>query len=70
MELTTPQLQVLKTDILAQTGACRLRDARGNDGQMAAWYNVDSTFIVYKHKRVHAADRRSHELHRQRRADC
>ena len=47
MELTTPQLQVLKTDILAQPTLVDFVNT-GNVGQIAAWYNVDSTFIVYK----------------------
>jgi hypothetical protein len=49
MQLTTAQLQTLKTDINANTDPefVAYRNA-GNAGQMAAWYNVDSTFIVYK----------------------
>jgi hypothetical protein len=49
MELTPAQLQVLKTDISAnpdpEFAAYR---AEGNAGAMADWYNVDSTFIVFK----------------------
>jgi hypothetical protein len=49
MELTTPQLQVLKTNIAAVTDPVFVgyRNA-GNYGQMATWYNEDSTFVVYK----------------------
>ena len=49
MQLTAPQLQTLKTDILANTDPAFVaaRNAQ-NNGQMAAWYNVNSTFIVFK----------------------
>ena len=49
MELTPAQLQVLKTSInsIADPTFVQWRNA-GNYGQMADWYNVDSTFIVYK----------------------
>jgi hypothetical protein len=49
MDLTQPQLQVLKTNIAAETDPVFVaaRNAQ-NNGQMANWYNVDSTFIVYK----------------------
>jgi len=49
MDLTSAQLQVLKTDINANTDPVFVayRNA-GNAGGMADWYNVNSTFIVYK----------------------
>jgi plastocyanin len=49
MQLTTAQLQTLKNDINANTDPefAAFRTA-GNAGQMAEWYNVDSTFIVFK----------------------
>jgi hypothetical protein len=49
MQLTTAQLQTLKTDINANTDPTFVayRNA-GNAGQMAEWYNVNSSFIVYK----------------------
>jgi hypothetical protein len=49
MELTTPQLQVLTTDINTNTDPVFVaaRNAQ-NNGQMANWYNVDSAFIVFK----------------------
>jgi len=49
MELTVPQLQILKGDINTNPDPefAAYRTA-GNAGQMAEWYNVNSTFIVYK----------------------
>jgi hypothetical protein len=49
MELTTAQLQTLKTDINTNTDPefVSYRNS-GNAGAMADWYNVDSTFIVFK----------------------
>lgn len=49
MQLTTAQLQTLKTSITTNTNPefVAYRNAQ-NNGQMANWYNVDSTFIVFK----------------------
>jgi hypothetical protein len=49
MQLTTAQLQTLKTDISTNTDPTFVayRNA-GNTGGMASWYNIDSTFIVFK----------------------
>ena len=49
MQLTPAQLQVLKTSINTNpdpTFASYRTD--GNAGAMAGWYNVDSTFVVWK----------------------
>jgi hypothetical protein len=49
MQLTTAQLQILKGDINTNPDPTfAAYRAAGNAGQMAEWYNVDSTFIVYK----------------------
>ena len=47
--LTTAQLQTLKTAIAAETDAAfvALRTANDENG-MAAWYNLPSTFIVWR----------------------
>jgi hypothetical protein len=49
MELTVPQLQILKGDINTNPDPefAAYRDT-GSTGGMAEWYNVNSTFIVYK----------------------
>lgn len=49
MDLTPAQLQILKGDINTNPDPefAAYRTA-GNAGQMAEWYNVNSTFIVYK----------------------
>lgn len=49
MILTTAQLQTLKAAINAETDPTFVayRNA-GSTGQMAEWYNVDSSFIVFK----------------------
>lgn len=49
MILTAAQLQTLKTAIAAETDPTFVayRNA-GNAGAMASWYNVDSSFIVFK----------------------
>jgi hypothetical protein len=49
MQLTTAQLQTLKTSINANTDPTFVgyRNS-GNAGAMAGWYNVNSTFVVWK----------------------
>ncbi len=49
MQLTDAQLQTLKTAINSNTDPefVGYRNA-GNTGEMADWYNVNSTFIIYK----------------------
>jgi hypothetical protein len=49
MQLTTAQLQILKGDINTNPDPTfAAYRAAGNAGQMAEWYNVDSTFVVFK----------------------
>lgn len=49
MILTTTQLQTLKTNINTNTDPAFVQYRNnGQNNQMAAWYNVDSTFIVFK----------------------
>jgi hypothetical protein len=47
MSLTTEQLQTLKASILAETDPTFVEYRNnGDNGQMAAWYNQPSTFVV------------------------